>query len=69
LSIRAYIPKHTFEQLFVEYYRPSAKPKVEKLFKAMVLDIWKDNYLTLDNENGQNPQRDCGLGAGAPKGF
>ena len=29
----------------------SPNPRFEKLFKAMVLDIWKNNYLTLDNEN------------------
>ena len=49
---RAYIPKRTFEQLFLEYLTAiSPNPKFEKLFKAVVVDIWKNNYQTLDNEN------------------
>ncbi len=46
------IPKQTFEQLFVEYLNeitPSAK--YEKLFKAIVIDIWQSNYKKLDSEN------------------
>ena len=39
------IPKETFEQLFVEYLN-SVNPsgKYEKMFKAVVIDIWKSNY-------------------------
>jgi len=46
------IPKETFEQLFVEHLQnitPDAK--YEKLFKAIVLDIWKNNHKKIDEEN------------------
>jgi len=49
-----YIPKGTFEQNFVEYLE-SITPdrRYEKLFKAVVLDIWKNNYSSLDEENNK----------------
>lgn len=48
------IPKETFEQLFVEYLDDiSPSVKYEKLFKAVVLDIWKNNYKQIDEENAK----------------
>jgi site-specific DNA recombinase len=47
-----FIPKETFEQLFVEYLdeiTPSGK--YEKMFKVIVLDIWQNNYKKLDENN------------------
>lgn len=47
-----FVPKETFEQNFVEYLESiTPDPQYEKLFKAVVLDIWKNNYATLDQEN------------------
>lgn len=49
-----YIPKEIFEQLFVEFLdeiTPSGK--YEKLFKAVVLDIWQSNYKKLDEQNAR----------------
>src|ERR1700730_5750546 len=49
-----YIPKETFEQDFVEYLESITPDRqYEKLFKAVVLDIWKNNYATLDEENNK----------------
>lgn len=46
------IPKDDFEQSFVEYLGGiTPDKKYEKLFKAIVLDIWKQNYKSLDEEN------------------
>lgn len=48
------IPKKSFEQLFIECLdtiTPDAR--YEKLFKAVVLDIWKNNYKTMDMENAK----------------
>jgi DNA invertase Pin-like site-specific DNA recombinase len=48
------IPRESFEQLFVEYLDSiSPKAKYEKLFKAIVLDIWKNNYKEIDEENAK----------------
>lgn len=48
------IPKETFEQLFVEYLNDiTPSQEYEKLFKAIVLDIWKDNYKQIDEQNAQ----------------
>ncbi len=46
------LPKDTFEQMFVEYL-DSITPdeKFEKLFKAIVVDIWKNNYQIIDQAN------------------
>lgn len=39
------IPKENFEQQFVEYLEDiTPNPKYEKLFKAVVVDNWKQNY-------------------------
>jgi len=47
-----YIPKETFEQNFVEYLISiTPNRRYERLFKAVVLDIWKSNYAMLDAEN------------------
>jgi site-specific DNA recombinase len=46
------IPKEAFEQLFVEYLdelTPSGK--YEKMFKAIVMDIWHSNYKKLNENN------------------
>src|SRR5205807_1817452 len=47
-----FIPKETFEQNFVEYL-DSITPdeRFEKLFREIVLDIWKNNYKNLDADN------------------
>lgn len=46
------IPKETFEQLFVEYLDEiTPTNKYEKLFKAVVIDIWQSNYKKLDEQN------------------
>jgi len=48
------IPKDTFEQNFIEYLQEiSPKLKYEKVFKAIVLDIWQSNYKKLDGENAR----------------
>jgi site-specific DNA recombinase len=48
------IPKEAFEQQFVEYLDGiSPDSEYEKLFKAIVLDIWKNNYKKIDEENEQ----------------
>ena len=48
------IPKETFEQDFVEYLDGiTPDGEYEKLFKAIVLDIWKNNYKKIDEENIQ----------------
>ena len=49
-----FIPKETFEQLFVEYLNElSPSLQFEKLFKAIVLDIWKNNFKNFDKTNEQ----------------
>ena len=46
--------KESFERMFVEYLRKiSPSAEYEKLFKAAVLDIWKNNYKRIDEENQQ----------------
>ncbi len=47
-----YLPIETFEQMFVEYL-DSITPdeKYEKLFKSIVIDIWKNNYQMNDQAN------------------
>jgi site-specific DNA recombinase len=50
----ASIPKGVLEQNFVEYLQevgPNAK--YEKIFKAVVLDVWQSNYKKLDAENAR----------------
>lgn len=48
------IPKETLEQNFVEFLE-SIKPskKYEKIFKAIVTDVWQSNYKLLDAENAR----------------
>jgi site-specific DNA recombinase len=46
------IPKKTFEQQFIEYLETlSPKKEYERLFKAIVVDVWKSNYKKLDEEH------------------
>ncbi len=48
------LPKETFEQQFIEYLDGiSPDGEYEKLFKAIVLDIWKNNYKKIDEENAK----------------
>lgn len=49
-----FIPKESFEQLFVEYlHEITPTLKYENAFKAIVLDIWKNNYKKFDEENAR----------------
>ena len=49
-----FIPKETFEQLFVEYLTElTPDSKYEKLFKSIVMDIWQSNYKKLDENNAR----------------
>ena len=50
----SFIPKETLEQLFVEFLE-SVTPdaKWEKVFKAVVVDIWQNNYRKLDEQNAR----------------
>ncbi len=49
-----FIPKETFEQLFVEYLNElTPDNKYEKIFKAIVTDIWQTNYKKLDENNAR----------------
>ena len=53
-SSSKFIPKETFEQLFVEYLADiTPSPEYEKVFKAIVIDIWKNNFKKLDEQNEQ----------------
>ncbi len=48
----SFIPKETLEQNFVEYLQSvTPNKKYEKLFKAIVLDVWQTNFKNLDAEN------------------
>lgn len=50
----AFIPKESFEQLFVEYLSSiTPDAEYEKLFKAIVLDIWQNNFKNFDTENAK----------------
>lgn len=47
-----FIPKNTFEQLFIEYLLEiSPSVRYEKTFKAVMIDIWKTNYKKYDEQN------------------
>ncbi|MFZ3020300.1 MAG: recombinase family protein [Minisyncoccia bacterium] len=47
-----FIPKEIFEQLFVQYLNEiTPNRRYEKLFKAIVIDIWQSNYKKLDENN------------------
>ena len=47
-----FIPKLTFEQNFVELLEEiTPDSQYEKLFKAIVVEVWQQNYKQLDNEN------------------
>ncbi len=49
-----FIPKESFEQLFTEYLADiSPNSEYEKVFKVIVLDIWKNNYKNFDEQNEQ----------------
>jgi DNA invertase Pin-like site-specific DNA recombinase len=49
-----FIPKEAFEQLFVEYLNElTPDNKYEKIFKAIVTDIWQTNYKKLDENNAR----------------
>lgn len=55
-----FIPKETFEQLFVEYLNElTPSGKYEKMFKAIVLDIWENNYKQL-NQNNERVRAELG---------
>ncbi len=47
-----FIPKENFEQLFVEFLNEiTPSPEYEKVFKTIVLDIWKNNCKNFHNQN------------------
>ena len=47
-----FIPKDVFEQMFVEYLNDlTPSNKYEKMFKAIVMDIWHSNYKKLNENN------------------
>ena len=49
-----FIPKESFEQMFVEHLNEiNPTLQYEKAFKAIVLDIWKNNFKNFDNQNEQ----------------
>ncbi len=53
-SYAKFIPKEHFEQMFVEYLDTiNPSPEFEKAFKAIVLDIWKNNFKKFDEENAR----------------
>ncbi len=52
-SLARFIPKETFEQLFLKYLHGiSPDKKYEKWFKAIMLDIWQSNFKKFDEMNG-----------------
>jgi len=53
-SLAVNIPKETFEPNFIEHLQTiSPSTKYEKLFKAIVLDVWQSNYKKLDSKNAR----------------
>jgi site-specific DNA recombinase len=49
-----FIPKEIFEQIFLEYLSEiSPNLEFEKIFRAIVLDIWKNNYKKFDENNAK----------------
>ena len=47
-----FIPKETFEQFFVEYLNEiTPSPEYEKVFKVIILDIWKNNCKNFSSQN------------------
>jgi site-specific DNA recombinase len=47
-----FIPKESFEQIFVEYLNEiNPNFEYEKAFRAIVLDIWKNNFKKFDGNN------------------
>jgi site-specific DNA recombinase len=51
-SYAKFIPKEHFEQMFVEYLDTITPSKeFETAFKAIILDIWKNNYKKFDEQN------------------
>jgi site-specific DNA recombinase len=50
--VAVFLPKHTFEQLFVEQLDAiTPDPRFLEMFKAVVLDHWKSNFQGLDRQN------------------
>jgi hypothetical protein len=46
------MPKTTLEQNFVEYLQDvGPNSRYEKIFRAVILDVWQSNYKLLDAEN------------------
>lgn len=53
-SLAQSVPKENFEQLFVEFLNNiTPDHQYEKLFKAVVLDIWQNNYKRFDEDNAR----------------
>lgn len=49
-----FIPKETFEQLFIEYLNEvSPNSRYEKAFKAVMLDVWKSNFKKFSEDSGR----------------
>jgi site-specific DNA recombinase len=47
-----FIPKESLEQIFVEYLQEiTPSVQYEKLFKEIILDIWKNNHKKFDEQN------------------
>lgn len=52
--LAGFVPKETFEQNFIEYLHDiSPSRRFEKVFKAVVIDVWQSNYKKLDSENAR----------------
>ena len=48
------VPKETLEQIFVEHLEAiSPSKEFERLFKEIVLDLWKKNFKQMDNVGNQ----------------
>lgn len=57
-----YIPKESLEQLFMEHLTEiSPGLKYEKLFKQIVMEIWRSNYKKFDEANGEMRRQIEGL--------
>jgi len=53
-SVASFIPKESLEQSFVEFLQDiSPRARNEKLFKAVVVDLWQRNYKKLDEDNAR----------------
>jgi site-specific DNA recombinase len=48
----SFIPKETLEQNFIEFLQQiSPRKRNEKIFKAVVMDVWQKNFKKLDTDN------------------